>query len=135
MAKVLSEVAPTFLPNCPAVPELRAVLARVEAAGIRRNEIVHGTWGSAWLAIGSRMIPPFRSDKVLNQVTKRRGAARELKHWTAQEIYALSGEIAQIRLDLNRVMHPLPYPVGMNLSIKIPVQRYDLPPPWGSAKD
>ena len=112
MAGRLSEVLPVFMPGCPEVEDVRAVLARVAKVQGRRNEVVHGAWGSTWLALGRFMMPKFRTKAPLNYFIKQRGFASSNNTWTVDQLKALADEIASIRLDLNRVLFPLPYPIG-----------------------
>ena len=113
LAETLIKVAPTFLGNKhPAVVEtLKSILKRVDTAGVQRHDIVHGVWNITPAVMGT-MMPARKYDNALNVTIKQAGSRFNQISWSTGELLDLAEEIAQIRLDLTRLMQPSSISVG-----------------------
>lgn len=128
MAEILSHVLPYYLPDHPVVPELKSVLRRVEAVGNKRNDVVHGVWNITPAVMG-KLPATDKADQLTNVIIKQRGREFRQTPWKTEEIIALAEEIADIRLTLNRLIYPLPFPIGRDLSSIAPIPDHHLSTP------
>jgi hypothetical protein len=122
LAKILAEAAPPRLKEWIDARVLKTLFARVEKAAGERNTVCHGVWGDLGAIIGGRQPWPLE-DPASNVVVKNRGVAFHQSRWTAARMLQLADRIAQIRLDLNDLLHPLPWPIGRDFQAYLAAAR------------
>jgi len=134
MAMILHDILPNYLGEHPVVSQLQAVLKQVKAVSDSRNDVVHGVWNITPAVLGN-MAPSPMSDEILNVIIKQHGASFKQATWTTDSLLELADTIANIRLELNRLIHPLPFPIGRDAGHPLSIPDYRLPPAMPALAD
>jgi len=124
MARMLINAIPMRYGNVSPYSDICNVLKRVEGLSKRRNAVVHGTWNITMAGLGLFSLSGKSKDAALNTTYKNRGTVRGGGTYKNEEFKAVADDIAATRLDLNRLMFPLPYPRGSNRNDPLPKWRW-----------
>ncbi|MFO1324179.1 MAG: hypothetical protein U1F15_08945 [Burkholderiales bacterium] len=116
LAGILAELSAFFLP-VPVAEDFRKIMQRVQDVGGDRNDVVHGVWNLTSAALGRLSAESEPMEPALNAAIKANGWDFSMSTWTTAELHDLAERIAQIRLDLNRLLDPLPAPLGRNYDL------------------
>jgi hypothetical protein len=115
IAEILKTVSAVYLPPDVAL-QFQEIMTCVQHAGIKRDEYVHGVWNTVPAIIG-HMTPSQPEDVMLNVTRKSMGRRVQMKAVSTDELDGCAESIAQIRLEMNRLLFPLPYPIGNDIEL------------------
>jgi len=92
-------------------------MKRVEDASGDRNDVVHGVWNLTPAALGRMSLVNGPTDETLNVAIKANGWDFVQTPWNTAKLLGLAERIAEIRIDLNRLLDPLPAPLGRDFEL------------------